>query len=1659
MSRAAKFDGRRAKALEAELVRRAESVLRGDGQKSDPAPITGAILTVAARIGEEVTRRLDQTPTKQADNFYSAAGIGRDPARPATLPVAFKLVEGAEALVAPMATQLMVPARGPVVFETDYQIDLVPGAVAQLRGLDARLDAISIPSKAVVAAELPQLVTPLRRLRSGSAAGATKIQVDPAAGLQPNMLLAIGEGQSAREHLAVAVEGDLVTLDPPLETELAKDSPVREVMDFAPFATTTRNHQSHALYLGHRSLLDLPSEATILISGLPLPSEAEWSWWGTIEDDDEPDWQPLKSNQGLKKPNGKLLPRKVGAVESLWLRASLPAKSTGAVMARDVRMAIGGQLCGTEPGDRCGDAVERMNVGWAAIAANIPVVPNQPFHPFGREPRLYDTFYLGSDEVFAKVGAEVSICIDVAGADLGPLVGPGGRGARLFGVGTDGFLYRVQFDENSLPRLEQVPPPKNDLGTVFLKARSSLALWVDGATHHVAAIEADGGAVQIAHLADSAEAPKPNWRRLPLLPGKTVEKLAIARGGTARAIYALDEGDKELSVWTQTNEGNQPSTTLTQITQLVAIEGADNVLIIKDDKPASLEISIGGPGGAGPPTTVPRADMPERIVGAFHDDRNNGRTYIAGYDLVDSRFRLRMVEATNLGQAGPALRQLDTGQQCDRALPVSFTPGGEIAGGPQHFPPILTLATPHPMHVAWVEGPGGAIHPVVGYEPVSIGSSNNPLREVHSVNDRVVVQRPNVGLFVRPSPRGSTVEEFQFGASRGLIVAGASDFGAADRIIYFRNGRGVRLKAVGNPAGDRQVLDAHDPADPLPADSDQIFAMDLASPASPVTVVGSGAISLPDTGDPGGQRLRIDAEFAAGHERQIWRLERQSAANDQWPDPGLDPAKSWTFRELRDLAAGDVVTGQHAVLLGPNSDVLEAVADGKQVWRADNRDFAAIEPVYHGSGAAVAYPESAIHQGQALFMAATAEWGSTGPGQAANPALSWEYWNGESWWALTKDDQGLEPPEDRTANLTVSGGVFFKVPADIAATEVGGREMHWIRLRLVGGDYGEALVKEVSKGVFQRDTSTIAAPNIIGLKLGYCAIDPVRPEAIVTGDNLGLIDQTSANDAGLEFPVFTSLAELMRDPVRVASAVAIESCDDPCPDQAEEDPSPCDAPGAYDSCDNPCVRVPGSRGADANSDVRDKEFIRGLMIGFDQPFFGNAISLYVSAEPSGEPDEIIAEILHNGRFESVNVLQDGSSGLTEPGILTFVMPNAPDMSNLCGAVAYWLRLRPKRNPSNWSPRLYGIYLNGVLSRSVETRRMERLGASTAIDNQEFRLSEGPVLAGSLELRVREQLSDEEKQDLDIATLPFDLPGDWVRWTAEGDLGDDADAGRVFAFDAEQGVIGFGDGRTGRIPPLEADVVAVQYARVVGSNANGVAPGTAIPLLSPLAGVERVQALDYSAGGSDVEPLSSARRRAPAKLRHGGRILTGADVEDYALTLDPGIAQVRFLPGGGRQRLIIIMRGRRARPLPAQLREFAAAIREVAGYGLAREGGLEVIPPRLLPISIRLTLQPQSAARFGEAATKVGDRLLALFDPATGNHDGRGWPVGRLPEGQDIAAALSEIEPLALLEAVSIERADRANATERELPKSVPDDVLVRLDQSDIAFERALEVVA
>ena len=97
----------------------------------------------------------------------------------------------------------------------------------------------------------------------------------------------------------------------------------------------------------------------------------------------------------------------------------------------------------------CAPSDPPSTVAIEAIANTTPVVLDIPFYPLGREPRLFDAFYLASPEAFSKTERVRRNLLSTRGWNNSRLLGRAARhGAAdplmLFGVGKDGNLHRLR---------------------------------------------------------------------------------------------------------------------------------------------------------------------------------------------------------------------------------------------------------------------------------------------------------------------------------------------------------------------------------------------------------------------------------------------------------------------------------------------------------------------------------------------------------------------------------------------------------------------------------------------------------------------------------------------------------------------------------------------------------------------------------------------------------------------------------------------------------------------------------------------------------------------------------------------------------------------------------------------------------------------------------------------------------------------------------------------------------------------------------------------------------------------------------------------------------------------------------------------------------------
>ncbi len=497
-------EARRKREFSAELLERARAWIPTwelDADAAGGAPDFGrALLEIAARFDSEVAERLDRSAEKNTRGFLDWLGIKGAAARAARMPVVLQLTENTpNPVLARAPVKLQADADGAaVVFETETDVQLVPGLLQTVVAVDPADDAFYLPPPGIASVEPAEPLPTQWRLKSFTASGSTQLQLDPELGLVPEMLVEV----AGQQYRLLDVKQDIVTIDPALAAGegLAAQSLVAKVSSFAPFDGHARNRQEHALYIGDDELLNIEAAALIEVAGAQdFPAGVQWQYWGKSGDGDEAGWQVLSREQSqagdaiaLRKPKGAIDPHPVGHAESRWIRAVL-AKAEGrpvTVDALTLRINCGAQEEGQEsPQERAG--VFDAGDGAAAppldgVSNTTPLVLDQVFYPFGHEPRVLDTFYLGCVEAFSKPSAQVRMGFEMADAtiaalaalrisiksDPGPITVADAREANqqdiLAGVGRDACLHLLAFDPASgaVSRYrEPLQPPQPAFGS------------------------------------------------------------------------------------------------------------------------------------------------------------------------------------------------------------------------------------------------------------------------------------------------------------------------------------------------------------------------------------------------------------------------------------------------------------------------------------------------------------------------------------------------------------------------------------------------------------------------------------------------------------------------------------------------------------------------------------------------------------------------------------------------------------------------------------------------------------------------------------------------------------------------------------------------------------------------------------------------------------------------------------------------------------------------------------------------------------------------------------------------------------------------------------------------------------------------------------------
>ncbi len=1710
--RAPRLDQRRTPDFSVELRERARAWIPSWGLADGERDFGRALLEVAARFSSEVAERLDGAGEKMRRGFLDWLGVRGEAARPARVPVVFKLADAArEGVLASAPVRMQADAGGvSVVLETEKDVRVVPGRLTVVVGVDGEADAFYLSPPGLSDLKPLEPLPVQWQLKSFAAAGATKLQLDPELGLAAGMIVEA----AGQQYRIVQADKEIVTIEPPLTSELPGQTVVRKVTAFAPFDGPAHNRQEHALYLGHMELLNIEAAATIEIVGAQaLRESVAWQYWGKVDPDEEVGWQTLtladEADQRkrpdavvLTKPKGAIEPREIGGKSSRWIRGTTK-KITGPgpmLSVDELKLRVN---CSDDDAPCPPDENATSGPTAEAMANSTPLVLSEPFYPLGREPRQFDAFYLGCTEAFSKKGAHTQVCFEMSDATCRAYaaVRDGAFANQvLAGVGKDRALHLFKINPSTGAmtafRGPLRPPLPADAGVqadqpapVNLNPRCRPVIW-SGVAPNVGDLfvaVASGGAVWIWHE-NAGDQKLSGWKRhssVPSLPGAPaqIEDIIVLKSAPTSPGAVLSGGRFWVfndPNWIQPPQPQPPKVPLRDYAALAPIYDANlaptdsmvAVSLLKElyrlepdgtESPIApgLQVDIGiAPGGSTLPVGGIRPaaiDGPLRVVAVGPN----------GDELVG----VQQGSAPQVVSLGAGAKAIGAEIAIDQALgTLQFSVGAKMAIGGTFvvsWTPTFVAADPTVLFESRIPDASGAF----GGTPLLAGPY-------------LVVPGDRGDAFVAPYDPSQRLSFATKVVVEGVILPGNAPFTVNDFLS-------VMPQTAAHPRMGWTVVKP-----PSVRGTEVIYAVD--------PVLGEYVAD-----DPQLIGYRVGDALTGV-------IQNLTAFKPDAPDPAIVPrailrvtagAAPVAFCEVQAVNAG-VVTVLALTPLPANSGSLfywkpnpsvarvvpaiEFLPWGDGNWDASILDRAklyfpvlpAAQPLQPSPQRATAFGVISKHP---TVVALEERWTSAPPplnaptpfiidgvigawqhqlaDSSSNPALSWEYWNGKGWWSLAISGDG-------TNRLATTGAVKFTVPHDIAESDWAGKTSFWIRARLVGGDYGREEVKVISKQgsnsgdteqIVERSTANIKSPQVLDLHISYSICQKLFPSYVFAEDTGTIRNQSDANrTAGAIVEAFVPLAVTLG---RLSGPVST-------PEAPGECPPPCQCPS------EPAAAVTPVPAASPATGAPQPAIGRALFIGLNAALSETPVNVLLLVDEE-RPHEQFApmkiEALVADRFVPV-VADDATRALGESGLLSMAFALEPTPRELFGMDNLtWLRLTPGGSDpaSEWKPALRGAYLNAVWASAAETLTRELLGSSDGAPGLTVHLARPPVLRDSLELRVKEPLGEEERQALlqkgedRVLSAVDGLPGDWVLWQSVIDPGDEPAAARVYALDESIGEIRFGDGQHGAIPPIGPDsIVAFSYRRTElgtpagdGVPANAIAARTALNLVSPVESVEAVFAADQAAGGAPPETAERVLRFGTARLRHRNRAVTARDFEDLALQSSPDVVQARCFARGGQVRLVVVMRGEDPLPNAAEVRELLRLLLAAAPASLSAPQALRITGPRIRRLRVALRLRVASLDDTGEVSRTVKGRIRALLDSATGGTDGEGWALGESLSEEDIALALIDTRRVEGLARVTLQEV-MADGAELPWTGAVERDELVMLDKDSVRLEfETVEVIS
>ena len=411
--------------------------------------------------------------------------------------------------------------------------------------------------------------------------------------------------------------------------------------------------------------------------------------------------------------------------------------------------------------------------------------------------------------------------------------------------------------------------------------------------------------------------------------------------------------------------------------------------------------------------------------------------------------------------------------------------------------------------------------------------------------------------------------------------------------------------------------------------------------------------------------------------------------------------------------------------------------------------------------------------------------------------------------------------------------------------------------------------------------------------------------------------------------------------------------------------------------------------------------------------------------------QLLWEYWNGKNFEPIRAI-DQTERLLHSGEMFLFLPESVPEAELIGVTGFWLRLSRSAAEEGVMPAVASVTVNAV-SASQRQRETDQLFDTDIYEaGKRLRLLNLPVQEcrvwvdelGGISDAELERLKKEAPDRLRQEWEDHSLRRCWVLWTQVEDLALAGPEERVFTLDPFSGVIAFGDGRQGRVPPSGDHNIRVEYSSGGGQRGN-VPAGTIRSLLTALPQVSDVRNLTAMSGGTGRLSLEEIEERGSRFLHNRGRAAGRRDYEELVREKFPQVNHVRCFSGRnergeqapGHVTVVIAGYGRGGEGTEDLCGRVYRYLAENSSCCLVAEDRLHVCPATVLTVNTAVTVKTERPELAAETQQAIARRLEALISETWKNR-----PIGEQLRLSEVWSVVRDTPNVSVIERILVEAA-------------------------------------